>query len=154
MPLPITHCSLLITHCSLLITHFSFDSLSHQALAALHTLPTPVMLSEAKHLSVSTDCEILHYVQNDIVSEWYVATKFITNYSLLTANYSLLITHCPIVPIALSLCPCAPCAPCAPPQKEKPEGVANYSLGNLLSDTPHMVADHIRLLVVLECSLV
>ena len=24
------------------------------------------MLSEAKHLSVSTDCEILHYVQNDI----------------------------------------------------------------------------------------
>ena len=43
-------------------------------------LPTPVMLSEAKHLSVSTDGEILHYVQNDIVSEWYVATKIITNY--------------------------------------------------------------------------
>ena len=57
--------------------------LSHQALAALPalpTLPTPVMLSEAKHLSVSTDCEILHYVQNDIVSKWYVATKFITHY--------------------------------------------------------------------------
>ena len=60
----------------------------HQALAALPTLPTPVMLSEAKHLSVSTDCEILHYVQNDIVSEWYVATKIITHYSLLTTNYS------------------------------------------------------------------
>ena len=41
----------------------------HQALVALPTLPTPVMLSEAKHLSVSTDREILHYVQNDIVSE-------------------------------------------------------------------------------------
>ena len=59
--------------------------LSHQALP---TLPTPVMLSEAKHLSVSTDREILHYVQNDIVSEWYVATKIITHYSLLTTNYS------------------------------------------------------------------
>ena len=37
------------------------------------------MLSEAKHLSVSTDGEILHYVQNDIVSEWYVATKITTH---------------------------------------------------------------------------
>ena len=44
-----------ITLSSLLTTHYSFDSLSHQALAVLPTLPTPVMLSEAKHLSVSTD---------------------------------------------------------------------------------------------------
>ena len=78
---------------SLLITHYSFDSLSHQALAALPTLPTPVMLSEAKHLSVSTDWEILHYVQNDIVSEWYVATKIIPHYSFLIPHYSLLTTH-------------------------------------------------------------
>ena len=109
------------------------------------------MLSEAKHLSVSTDGEILHYVQNDIVSEWYVATKFITHYSLPHRPHRPYLPYLPYLPIALSLCPCAPCAL---PQKEKPEGVANYSLGNLLSDTPHMVADHIRLLVVLECSLV
>ena len=31
--------------------------LSHQALAALPTLPTPVMLSEAKHLSVGANVE-------------------------------------------------------------------------------------------------
>ena len=65
---------------SLLITHYY----------------TPVMLSEAKHLSVSTDGEILHYVQNDIVSEWYVATKIIT-------NYSLLITHLIVSPIKRSV---------------------------------------------------
>ena len=53
------------------------------------------MLSEAKHLSVSADGEILHYVQNDIVSEWYVATKIIT-------HYSLLITHLIVSPIKRS----------------------------------------------------
>ena len=56
-----------------LITHYSFDSLSHQALPAL---PTPVMLSEAKHLSVSTDCEILHYVQNDIDND-FIDTQYV-----------------------------------------------------------------------------